>query len=249
MSPRTGQAARSLRKPRARFHHGDLRAAALEVAAEEVEASGADALSVRAVARALRVSDAAIYRHFASREALLGAIGLRGLSALLRAMLEAMSGARDPADRLLAAGRAYLGYSAGHPGWYRLFASRGFQDEAWGPSAPDPELARIIAKEAAAEEREALLERAPPAVRDGAMVEARMKEALAQLVPRSEVDDHYRILWSLAHGFAGLVIERLFRRVDTDEERLAVAERGLAVHVEMLRRLAPADSAPEGGSS
>ncbi|MCZ7683357.1 MAG: hypothetical protein M5U28_33055 [Sandaracinaceae bacterium] len=54
---------------------------------------------------------------------------------------------------------------------------------------------------------------------------------------------------ALAHGFAGLVIERLFRRVDPDEERLAVAERGLAVHVEMLRRLGPAESAPEGGSS
>ena len=168
---------------------------------------------------------------------------------MLRGMLEAMAGACDPADRLLAAGRAYLGYSAGHPGWYRLFASRGFQDETWGPSAPDPGLARIVTKEPSVEEREALLERAPPAMRDGAMVEAAMKEALAQLVPRSVVDDHYRILWSLAHGFAGLVIERLFRRVGTDEERLAVAERGLAVHVEMLRRLAPTESAPEDGSS
>src|SRR3989344_4605919 len=63
--------------PRATYHHGDLRTA-LVSAAEGLLASGAT-LSLRAVAKAAGVSHAAPYHHFANLDALLAAVGPRGV--------------------------------------------------------------------------------------------------------------------------------------------------------------------------
>jgi AcrR family transcriptional regulator len=226
--------ARSLRKRPGSFHHGDLREAALVAATQVVERSGAELLSVRSIAHALGVSDAAIYRHFSSREALLREIGLRGVGECMQAVIVAMHDVHDPADRLLAAGRAYLRHAVEHQGWYRLFASRGFQEDAW----TDVELLTELAARGPVSDEvfEQAIAAAPKPVRNAALAEREMKRALAHLVPRDSIDDHYRVLWSLAHGFAGLVIDRLFRRCKDDEERMAAADRGLMLHIDLVRK-------------
>ncbi|MBX3275059.1 MAG: TetR/AcrR family transcriptional regulator [Sandaracinaceae bacterium] len=221
------QAARARRKPRARFHHGDLRAATLEVATRVVDGGGAEAVSVREIARALGVSDPAIYRHFDSREALLREVGLEGLGRAMAEVTAALAAADSPEARLCAAGCGYLRYAVAHPHWFRLFASRGFQDEVWPRPSAGPN-AKVDPDDV------------PEPFRTAVHAEHAMKDALGVLVPEDEVDDQYRILWALAHGLAGLVVERLFRRVETDAERLTVAERAIALQVETLRRAARA---------
>lgn len=196
------------KKPAGRFHHGDLHDAALAEAFRVVDAQGPDALSVRALAKRLGVSDPAVYRHFADRQALLVEVAQRGMIGLMRAMAASSTTADAPVDALEAAGRAYLEYACAHRGWFRLCFSADLQDAGLsaGPQA--------AALGAAAGEAEALL-----------------KRHLARVVDASVVDDHYRAYWGLVHGLAGLVIERVFRRVQTDEARVQVALRAMRLHV------------------
>src|SRR5919107_731159 len=76
------------------YHHGDLRQALLDAALELLRAEGAAALTLRAVARAAGVSQAAPYRHFADRGALVAAVAEEGFERLGAAMMGAM--AADP---------------------------------------------------------------------------------------------------------------------------------------------------------
>jgi hypothetical protein len=53
--------------------------------------------------------------------------------------------------------------------------------------------------------------------------------------PPDRVDDLYRLLWGTVHGLAGLVVERVFQLVKTDEERIAAADAAIDLLVEALR--------------
>ncbi|MGH3433808.1 MAG: TetR/AcrR family transcriptional regulator [Thermocrispum sp.] len=64
------------------YHHGDLRAALLDRAQVMLRERGADALSLRELARDLRVSHAAPSRHFKDKRALLDALAAAGFERL-----------------------------------------------------------------------------------------------------------------------------------------------------------------------
>lgn len=96
------------------YHHGNLRAALLEQAAEVVRRDGVADLSLREVARAVGVSHAAPRRHFPDKQALLDALAVEGFDRLgreLEAALDARAGAPF-ADRVAAVARAYVGFAA-----------------------------------------------------------------------------------------------------------------------------------------
>jgi len=79
------------RKPLNTYHHGDLRGALVQAALKEAEQGGPEAISIKALAKQLGVSQPAPYRHFADREALLAAVAaeaLRQFCATLRAAIE-----------------------------------------------------------------------------------------------------------------------------------------------------------------
>ncbi len=99
-----------------RYHHGNLRDGLLRAAAELLDAG--EPLGLRAVARRAGVSQAAPYRHFADKDALLAAIVRQGMMALEAAMVEAM--VPDPLERLQSMGVAYVEFAVAHPGWFRL---------------------------------------------------------------------------------------------------------------------------------
>lgn len=106
---------------KSRYHHGNLSQALVEAALAVVEAEGAAALSLRDVARQVGVSAAAVYRHFADKEALLAEVAAEGFAALNRAFAEALAAAPEqPELRLLALGEAYVRFGRGRPGLYRL---------------------------------------------------------------------------------------------------------------------------------
>src|SRR5579864_4715994 len=75
------------RKPHNTYHHGDLRDALVQAALREAEQGGPEAISIKALAKKLGVSQPAPYRHFADREALLQAVtaeAFRQFNATLR---------------------------------------------------------------------------------------------------------------------------------------------------------------------
>lgn len=106
--------------PRA-YHHGNLRAELLEQAIEQLRDTPADQLSLRAVARAIGVSQTAPYRHFEDKEALLAALATRGYRELLEVLRAARSDAGDSgADQLRRVARAYVDFAAREEHFFRL---------------------------------------------------------------------------------------------------------------------------------
>lgn len=112
------------RKPINTYHHGGLRYALIQAALRDVERGGPEAISIKALAKELGVSQPAPYRHFPDREALLAAVtaeALRQFSAMLR---EAMA-KPSKSSKLSRLARATLDFGLQRNGVYRLmFASR-----------------------------------------------------------------------------------------------------------------------------
>jgi AcrR family transcriptional regulator len=65
------------------YHHGDLRQALLDAALGLIEAGEEQGVSLRTVAAGAGVSNAAPYRHFKDREALMAAVTTIGFDRLL----------------------------------------------------------------------------------------------------------------------------------------------------------------------
>jgi AcrR family transcriptional regulator len=112
-------------KPKGRYHHGDLRRALVEAGTRLARDGGPDAVVLREATRQVGVSANAAYRHFADREALLGAVVTRGLAEMARTMETelAMVRAAEPRPRararLRAVGAGYLRFATAEPGLFR----------------------------------------------------------------------------------------------------------------------------------
>ncbi len=126
---------------RDRFHHGDLRDAAIRAALTLVDRDGPEALGLRAVAQAAGVNHRALYRHFADKDALAVAVAAIGFDRLADRVAGALAGVPDTADRTRPLLAAYVAFAFAEPGLYALmFGMRGqaFLD--------DPVLAPAVAK-------------------------------------------------------------------------------------------------------
>lgn len=187
---------------------GEALAAALVQASRAlIEAEGFSAFNLRAVTRAVGVTQPAVYRHFPSREALLQAVMLDGYGDFDRAAVAA-AGEDEPYGRLQRLGVAYVDFAARNPGWFRLVFGR--RDAVAGASA------------------------GVHAIPQG---QALVLSAFARLLDPEDCafGAHYRAWWGLVHGLSFLVIERVFQLVDTDEARVRAAAAAIAVHIDDLR--------------
>jgi AcrR family transcriptional regulator len=102
------------------YHHGDLRRALLDAALNLLRQQGLEALSLRAVARAARVSQTAPYRHFEDRRALLAAVA-QGAYQRLGDEIERAVGDGERRPQALRRGMvAYVRFAHAHPAEYRL---------------------------------------------------------------------------------------------------------------------------------
>lgn len=103
-----------------------LRAQTLEEiehrAFEIVDAAGADAVSLAAIAKAMGMSAPALYRYFPSRDALLAELVTSAYAGLSGALEQAAAGAsrRAPAARLRAVAAAYREWALAHPRRYTM---------------------------------------------------------------------------------------------------------------------------------
>ena len=141
-----------------KYHHGDLRAALLGEGLRLVEEAGAEALSLREVARATGVSATAVYRHFPDKRALMTALAQEGVRRLGEAQMNAAVG--SGAAAFSAIGRAYVHFALANPGLFRLtftypeidvgdpgsdMAASLLHDHALQMAHGDKRLARVIA--------------------------------------------------------------------------------------------------------
>lgn len=191
-------------KKRGDFHHGDLREALVGAALQYVEAHGYAELSLRPLAQQLGVSQPAVYRHFASKDALLAEVSVRCWQQFETALGGAGQGAKSPGDALRNMGRAYVRWAHAHPHLFRLLSSRVPAQSRDKPLPPLP--------------REHYFHGLGGAVP----------------IDEPKLADAFRSAWAHAHGLATFVVEHVFQLVDTDEARLAAADAAIDVFVEML---------------
>jgi AcrR family transcriptional regulator len=114
------------------YHHGDLRNALAEAAAQLAQTGGPGSVTVRAAARSVGVTPTAAYRHFAGHEELLAAaknMCMERLGAVVHQKLMELPPVGDRVQlalrNLMAAGRAYIAFAMEEPGLFRTCFSQG----------------------------------------------------------------------------------------------------------------------------
>ncbi len=113
------------------YHHGNLRGAVLERAAEVIASQGPPGLSLRSLAADLGVSHTAPLHHFGSREGVLNALAAQGF----RILAERLVAVRESGAGFLDVGVAYVEFALEHPAHFQVMFSPTLLDES------DPELA------------------------------------------------------------------------------------------------------------
>jgi AcrR family transcriptional regulator len=198
------------------YHHGNLRQALLDQALASLRKRGAENLSLRDLARAIGVSQAAPYRHFPDKDSLLAQLATLGYRELGRAMRAALGQARsDGTSGLQAAGVSYVQFALRHPEQYRLMFGSYRIDQA-----RHVELVR-----AANDAYSVLLE----TVREG-VDSAELTDEPVEIVAAAA--------WSIVHGLASLIIdERLGAK--SSREATAIAERVTGLLIDGLARRTP----------
>lgn len=173
------------------YHHGDLRDALLAAADALLAERGLEGFTLRETARRAGVSPAAPSHHFGDSAGLLTEIAALGYQELAR-RLTAAAPSGTPAERLKAQAVAYVGFAMDFPGRFHLM----FRHDMLHEERPSLEQATEQAWDAL--EKTVLALQGLPA---DAELDA---EGNAMLIG----------IWSTAHGFAHLTLDRKLSRVE-----------------------------------
>ncbi len=169
---------------RGEYHHGALRQALLEAAESLLLESGLESFSLRECARRAGVSHGAPAHHFGDAMGLLTALATVGFERLAQRMQQGADAAgSDATRRLLAVGRAYIGFALDHPAHFRLM----FRCDRHDPR--DPAL-----QQAGAAAAQALAWALSAALQERGVAENAMQERCL-------------LAWSAVHGLATLTLD------------------------------------------
>jgi len=102
------------------YHHGHLHDALIDAALSLEPEHGPLGLSLRQVAKAAGVSHAAVYHHFADKQALVLAVSRRGFARLLLELDIELDRAPDAFFALVGLGPAYLRFAFDEPSLFRF---------------------------------------------------------------------------------------------------------------------------------
>lgn len=169
----------SFRKPAGSYHHGNLKETLLDVAEAMIAERGPAGLSLSEMARMAGVSSAAIYRHYADLDRLIGAVAHRGFDDFAARLRGASAAAQSGPAGFRAMGSAYLAFARERPGAYAAMFSSPV-------TCTDPDLVRAgqVAFETLVKGLQLALR--PAGLRDADCTGLAVK------------------VWSLAHGIATL---------------------------------------------
>ena len=188
----TGSVRNRPKKKRAdRYHHGDLRRALLEEGLRTIETQGVESLTLRTVGERLGVSRTALYRHFADKQTLLAAVGREGFRLLRLSLVEAWEHNGRGRAGFEAMGVAYVNFAVAHPSHYRVMFGRFIES-----CEKDAE---FIAEATSAFQ---------------VLVDSLVEQQQTGLVRRDDPLIQARMIWSLVHGIAMLVIDGQLRGTD-----------------------------------
>lgn len=158
------------------YHHGHLRQALLDAAVAEVEAVGPAALSLREIARRAGVSHGAPAHHFGDKAGVFTAIATEAF----RLASQTIGPVADGPYGFLSGGTAYIGFALAHPGHFAVM----LRPDLYHHDDPELTLARDEAF----------------AILYGSAAN------LAGLPADADITGLVLAGWSLAHGFATLLL-------------------------------------------
>jgi len=170
------------------YHHGNLRRALLDQAVATIRDEGVEGLTLREIGAQVGVSRTALYRHFADKRALLGAVATEGFRMLRRQLVDAWEDGGRGRTGFDAMGSAYIEFAVANPSHYRVMFG-GFVD----PRASDPELA------------------AEAAGAFQALVDALAALQREAVVRGDDTVSMARFVWAVVHGVAMLAIDGQLR--------------------------------------
>lgn len=183
--------------PKKSYHHPDLRSALIREGLVFMKDHKVDELSLRELARRLKVSHMAPYRHFADKETLIAAMIEEGFKELTLHLAEPLKTEKDFETLFYEMGKAYVHFVINNPDHARLMFG-GFLYEpgkhCQAEKCGDMAFGRLLDMIRIGQEQKVLRN-------DDPMIMA-------------------FYIWSGVHGFALLMIERQFDGVNKDASNL-----------------------------
>lgn len=165
----------------------------LQEAIRLIQKDGPAALTLRSVGQRLGVSRTALYRHFASKGALLGAVAGEGFRTFREALVDAWADAGKGPAGFSAMGLAYVRFALDHPSHYRVMFG-GFVRPGDVPRDPG-------------EDTDAF------GVLVGSIVEQQQQGLVRDDDPRQLA----MYIWAVVHGIATLALDGVLKdRADTE---------------------------------
>lgn len=197
------------------YHHGRLRAALIEAAAEAVASHGVAALSLRAVARELGVSHTAPRHHFKDKRGLLTALAADGYARLAEKLFAA-------GDDFLEAGVAYVRFAIENPGHFAVM----YQPELVDEDDAELQAARGLTGEAlmaGASRRSG----GAPSIGNRILETSGAYDSPGSAADPGSFPPYALLAWSAAHGMANLALAGTLTRMGygDDAEALAASAR------------------------
>ena len=186
-----------------KYHHGDLRAAALKTGMRLLKKRAVDELGLRELAREVGVSATALYRHFPDKNALLTALAYQAADSLGEVQKTAAARAGGGRKGFEAMGAAYVKFAIDNPALFRLMFRK----------APDIDLLSADLEDVGSAHRG-------------------LRETIISLTPDTMTDQQRKTTalraWSLVHGLACLILDeqieydpKLIKAVATSKAVLA----------------------------
>jgi AcrR family transcriptional regulator len=198
-----------------------------EHALAQLAEGGPDAVSLSAISRSMRMSGPALYRYFASREALLTTLVAESYNALADAMARASDEASDagPAQRFRAVADAYRAWAVASPHRYQLIFASTYGSGLLDPDRTVPAAHRnmqvlvdavrgIIGDEAASDDRASSTDQ----LREWVDTRPDLDE-----VPVAALHLAMRA-WTRLHGVVSLELNGVFKSMAIDSGELFAAE-------------------------
>ncbi|MFM7972650.1 MAG: TetR/AcrR family transcriptional regulator [Betaproteobacteria bacterium] len=187
------------------YHHGDLAAALVDAAEEELTEKGIEGFSLRGVAKRAGVSHAAPAHHFVDVQGLLTAVATRGFERFVRRQADFRRRADpDARSQLVASGLGYVVFAMESPDLFRLM---------FGSSRTNFENADLA--HAAGKAYDDLVHHVAMVRMNGHSQQERHGSTLDVDLMR-----HVAAIWAVAHGLADLLVAERLDSIGTLPARL-----------------------------